>query len=289
MKIEFDEIIVPTEKSNTVVEENMQKIQMEYKKKRRRRAVSYGVAVAVLIVVFMGIGYANPVPPGKIPTIGHVVSKNEKAAEEQGISQELQRPDRETVLAVRSAALEGMDSKDIERIRTIVKTANLRLEGAFMNRNLEAVLSDPDSHEWTYFHETGEIITGYAYEQEIWDQRDQLGLTDEELEQQYGQPVYADNDYDAEGMIQLLSELQLTIHNEKFKKNFENMAEFVQKAEETHDVEYVIDIYHLLHDMDYYLLRYGPEDVGKYVQDTSTIDQYYGVLEDYKGTEYYKE
>ena len=36
------------------------------------------------------------------------------------------------------------------------------------------------------------------------------------------------------------------------------------------------------HDMDYYLLRYGPEDVGTYVQDPSFICKYYGVLSVYK-------
>ena len=67
------------------------------------------------------------------------------------------------------------------------------------------------------------------------------------------------------------------------------MAEYVQKAKETHDVNYILNIYRILHDMDYYLLRYGPEDVGPYVEDTSTIDIYYGILEDYKNTAYYSE
>ncbi|MGC4018647.1 MAG: hypothetical protein QM793_05060 [Muricomes sp.] len=35
-------------------------------------------------------------------------------------------------------------------------------------------------------------------------------------------------------------------------------------------------------DMDYYLLRYGPEDVGQYVQDKSTVAKYYGMLTCYK-------
>lgn len=52
-------------------------------------------------------------------------------------------------------------------------------------------------------------------------------------------------------------------------------------AAETHEVEYAIIIYKLLHDMDYYLLRYGLEDVGKYVRDSSIISKYYGVLSVY--------
>ena len=49
----------------------------------------------------------------------------------------------------------------------------------------------------------------------------------------------------------------------------------------THEMEYANNIYKLLHDMDYYLLRYGPEDVGKYTQDGSVVVKYYGVLNIY--------
>ncbi len=90
-----------------------------------------------------------------------------------------------------------------------------------------------------------------------------MGLTKEEIEQQFGVPVYANNEYDAERIIQVLNELKDTIHNETFKQNFINMAEYVQKAKDTHDVKYILRIYYILHDMDDYLLRYGPDDVGR--------------------------
>ena len=53
-------------------------------------------------------------------------------------------------------------------------------------------------------------------------------------------------------------------------------------AAETHEMEHANNVYKLLHDMDYYLLRYGPDNVGKYVQDISTVSKYYGVLSVYK-------
>ena len=56
----------------------------------------------------------------------------------------------------------------------------------------------------------------------------------------------------------------------------------MRQAKNTHDVQYIIDIYHIAHDMDYYLLRYGPEDMAGYVQDMSTINTYYGALEVYE-------
>lgn len=54
------------------------------------------------------------------------------------------------------------------------------------------------------------------------------------------------------------------------------------QAKETHDVTYVREIYHIVHDMDYFLLRYAPEDVAPYVKDYGTIATYYGTLEVYR-------
>ena len=48
------------------------------------------------------------------------------------------------------------------------------------------------------------------------------------------------------------------------------------------DVEYIIQIYRIVHDMEYFLFRYGIEDVGRYVDDISTTSKYYGVLTVYE-------
>ena len=37
--------------------------------------------------------------------------------------------------------------------------------------------------------------------------------------------------------------------------------------------------------MDYFLLRYGIEDVGKYTRDDSVVSKYYGVLSVYSNWE----
>ena len=54
--------------------------------------------------------------------------------------------------------------------------------------------------------------------------------------------------------------------------------ETAEQAKETHRMEIVNDIYKKLHDLDYFLLRYGPKDVAKYVEDDSTVSKYYGTL-----------
>lgn len=43
-------------------------------------------------------------------------------------------------------------------------------------------------------------------------------------------------------------------------------------------MKYANNLYKKLHDLNYFLLRYGPTDVGPYVEDDSTISTYYGTL-----------
>jgi hypothetical protein len=210
--------------------------------------------------------------------------------EEEPETQELQKPDKEAVLAAREAALEGMTEEEIERVKNVAIGINLKLEHEFLYGDIEYAMADPNSAMWNYLEQAGEdIIVGYAYRQEIWEQKEELGLSDEEFQAQYGEPVYADNEYDAARLIEIFTELQDSIQNEAFKQDWIILTEYVQKAKDTHDIQYIRDMYHMAHDMDYYLLRYGPEDVGAYIEDKSTVDMYYGVLEDYKGTPYYQE
>ncbi len=86
---------------------------------------------------------------------------------------------------------------------------------------------------------------------------------------------------DAENFIELLEEMKGTVKNEKLQTDLQQMIDETALAAETHEMEYAYHVYQLLHDMDYYLLRYGLEDVGKYVQDVSTLAKYYGVLSVY--------
>ena len=61
-----------------------------------------------------------------------------------------------------------------------------------------------------------------------------------------------------------------------------NRVALQEQAKETHRMEIVNDIYKKLHDLDYFLLRYGPIDVAKYVKDDSTVSKYYGTLSFYQ-------
>lgn len=193
-------------------------------------------------------------------------------------------PSEEEVLQARAAALEGMTEQQAERLTETVKAANLALESQYLYHNLFGELSDPGSLYWNYFDETGEIQIGWAYDGEI-DMAAvcrQEDLTEEEFYAQYGTPVVTENRYDAEGFIALMEELKEPVQNEALKADLQEIMNLTALAKNTHRMEYVSSIYKKLHDLDYFLLRYGPTDVGPYVQDDSTVTKYYGTLSVYQ-------
>lgn len=164
-------------------------------------------------------------------------------------------PTKEEVLSMRELVLEGMSEEEIDRLRENIKIANLQMEQAYLYDNIFAKLEDPESLYWNYFDNKGDI---------------QISETE---------TVY--NRFHAENFINLLEEMQATIQNEALQNDLQQIIDQTMLAAETHEMEYANNIYKLLHDMDYYLLRYGPEDVGRYTQDKSVVAKYYGVLSVY--------
>ena len=110
-------------------------------------------------------------------------------------------------------------------------------------------------------------------------------MTMDEFLEKYGEPVMTDNDKDADAFCRQMEELKSTITNEALRKDFDHLNSNMRLARETHDVTYIRNVHEILHDMDYYLLRYGPTEMGSYVSDLSLVSTYYGVLEVYKAQE----
>ena len=189
-------------------------------------------------------------------------------------------PTEEDVLAARQQATEGMSQQQIENLTEVVKTANLWLEHKYMNGDFFEQLSDPNNLYWNYFHQTGEIQIGWAVDggldMDAVCEREKLSI--EEFYAKYGTPVVTTNLYDADGFIGLLSEINSFIQNGNLKSELQYLMDQTEQAKETHRMEIVNDIYKKLHDLDYFLLRYGPKDVAKYVEDDSTVSKYYGTL-----------
>lgn len=133
------------------------------------------------------------------------------------------------------------------------------------------------------FDETGEIQIGWAYDGEV-DMEAvcrQEDLTEEEFCAKYGTPVVTENRYDADAFIALIEKLKGPVQNEALKTDLQEIVDLTELAKNTHVMEYANSLYQKIHDLDYFLLRYGPADVGPYVEDDSTITKYYGTLSVY--------
>lgn len=166
-------------------------------------------------------------------------------------------PTKEQVVAARETVLEGMTAEQIERLTENIKVANLQMEQAYLYDNIFGELEDTDSLYWNYFDQKGDIQIYIKYD---------------------GTPVEVYNRFDADNFVNLIAEMQESVQNEALREDLQKLIDETVLAKETHDVEHANNIYKILHDMDYYLLRYGLEDVGIYVKDASTLAQYYGVL-----------
>ncbi len=194
------------------------------------------------------------------------------------------RPTKEEVLAMREQVLEGMSAEEIKRLTENIKVANHRMESAYLYDSIFEKLEDKDSLYWNYFDEKGEIQVGWAFDgsyQEMREIMEKENLSKEEFDSRYGAPVMVYNRFDAGNFMELMEEMKELVQNEKLKDDLQQLIDETSQAAENHEMEHASNIYKILHDMDYYLLRYGLEDVGQYVQDTSTIAKYYGVLSVY--------
>ncbi len=191
-------------------------------------------------------------------------------------------PHKDEVLAKREEVLEGMTEEEISRMKSFIKDGNLKLEKLILWDNIFVELSDPENLRWDLLSKSGEVQTGWAYDQETMKLKQTTELSEDEFNEQYGEKVITYNYNTAADYIQVMEELKESTSSEALKKDFEAMQENLKNAESTHDVNYIEELYKFYHDMDYYLLRYGLEDVAIYVEDISTISKYYGVLNVYK-------
>lgn len=219
----------------------------------------------------------------------HMEAENSRETEDQPIAKRT-TPTKEEVLAMREQVLEGMSKEEAERLTENIKVANLRMESAYLNDNIFEELEDTKSLYWNYFDQKGDIQVGWAYEgdyHEIISIMEQENLSIDEFYSAYGTPVTVYNRFDAKNFIDLIAEMKATVQNEKLQEDLQRMMDETSLAAKTHEMQHAYLVYQLLHDMDYYLLRYGVEDVGKYVKDLSTVSKYYGVLSVYSSNSCY--
>ena len=189
-------------------------------------------------------------------------------------------PLEEEVYAMREKVLEGMSEEEISRLKENIRIANLQLEHAYFNENIFEELSDSESLYWNYFDEKGSIQLGW-YLRDVPEYDVSSGMSYSEYMEKYGEPSMVYNRFDAVNFIELMEEMKDSLKNDWLKPDFDQLIEFTRLAKETHDVTYAKNIYYILHDMDYFLLRYGLSEI-KGVTDPGILQKYYHILEVYK-------
>ena len=92
MQIRLNEIPVPKEKLDAVVEENMQKVRNIYKVKKRRRNRASWISAAAAVALICLFCFTNPVLAAKIPLIGHIFQRVQDVQRYSGNFHEVAQP-----------------------------------------------------------------------------------------------------------------------------------------------------------------------------------------------------
>lgn len=188
----------------------------------------------------------------------------------------------EDVLEMRNHVLQGMSEEERDRLTELVKVLNLEMENDYLYTRFQ-YLHDTDSPCWDAFSQSGKVHVGWGTRLGAPGFDSDGEMTLEAYREKYMTPIYWQIEVPwEEEFYSVMDECMALIKSDALKGEFLIMKEYMKLAVETHDVDYIYQIYYILHDMDYFLLRYGPNDVGMYTIDDSTVRKYYGVLEVYK-------
>ncbi|MDE7053510.1 MAG: hypothetical protein K2O84_01690, partial [Oscillospiraceae bacterium] len=150
--------------------------------------------------------------------------------------------------------------------------------------NIFARLEDPNDLIWNYFDQKGDDVqAGWAHDAGL----DRVAvckaekITSEAFYEKYGTPVSTDIDYNAYDFIGVLDELIAAAQDEDLRADLQYLADEMKLAADGHSMFHANNAYKMLHDLDYFLLRYGPKDTG-WMRDRSTVSKYYGMLSVYE-------
>lgn len=186
-------------------------------------------------------------------------------------------PTRELVLSKRKDCLRGLTEAEASELTLFIQLENIRYEQWYFGDGFKA-FEDQNAPLWAYVDQVGdELIVGYTLEEEYHYDKSS-GYTFNEWCEKYGTPIVDDNYDNYEVFISNISNWQERIQSEELNYEFDLLKEDMIAAHETHDVSYLESMRQRLHDLDYYLLRYAPDDVAPYVWDTGFIESYYGTL-----------
>lgn len=202
---------------------------------------------------------------------------------------EIVAPTKEQVLAARDQALDGMTEEQIDWLYTVIQGANNWWEQKYFYENIFNYLEDPNDPAWNYFDKTGEINVQWSYTGDDYELEDISRIMEDEglswtgFCEKYGtedtlSKLIVDNEYDADGFIAVIADIQNSVQNSKLKNDLQTIIDKTKRARDSHDMYAANDLFKTLHDLDYFLLRYGLEDIGGEVADTAFVSKYFGML-----------
>ncbi len=272
---------------------------LRYRKPEPWAVLAAGAAVALLAVCFLtdrpaAANIDEVEAPAASPAV-HWLSRTPPSPSPGPVTPEPspRRPAKGEVLAARQEALEGMTQEQIDRLNYVITSQNQWWEREYLS-NILTRLDDPEDLAWNYFEETGDIDvdTGVGRSDETGltgDERVALmereGITVDEFFEKYGTEysfTIADySKYSVDEIVSMIGELRDSVQNEDLRTDLTYLSNQILWARETHDMVYVSNMFKLLHDMDYYLLRYGPADqpsTDPYSGISSVVSNYYGML-----------
>lgn len=190
-------------------------------------------------------------------------------------------PSKAEVLALRERVETGMTDSEIKHLTEMVMVEHYWWEYRYLYEKTFEMMRDPHSLLWNLIDRPGDIQTGWTYGGDI--DKDAVcaeeGLTEDEFYERYGQKInYPNNTHDAESFRKRITALKASVKSGLLDEDFDRLIALCDQAKETHDISYVIEMYHMLHDLDYYVLRYGPSAVGSRTAGPSIASNYYGCL-----------
>ncbi len=232
-----------------------------------KRSIVYVLGVYIVLTLVACSGQNNDLHSqvqmeGMDKTENVVIDNGEKTEEI------VKPPSKEEVLSMREKVLAGMTDEEKKRLTTNIKDLNCEWENLYFYSDIFHKLEDKESLYWNYIDASGEIVVMNI-------QNDDGTVTE----------ITDYNRFNWESFIALIQDMQKSIQNEALNAELDRLTEEMRSAHETHDVQHVINLFHILHDMDYFLLRYGVDDVGPYVDDISFMTIYYDSLTLYDGEE----
>lgn len=194
------------------------------------------------------------------------------------------QPTKEEVLKMRKKVLAGMSEEEIKQLTKLVHKGNHVGESDYLPANDFAHYTNPKSLRWNLFTDSGEVITGYAFESNVPPYGQVSGMTEEEYNEKYGTPVVvSDNVPIRDKFHAYIENIEKLLKTNLLDDDLNEMKRYMDLAIDKHDVKYLHEIYYKLHDLDYYLFQYGPEDVSREVAYGSSIEIFYGRLHVYDG------